>query len=191
MKKILVALLTLALAFSMAFTLASCNDGDSNNGGEATTTAPVEETTVPTPNGYTLYNNGKISFAYPSTWTKQAGSVDMLINESGAGNNITVSYEQHSDIYTKMDVASFNTVLKPTFAAMGMTTSNVSVSQITNKNKVDMTKISYSASMNGVDMKQTMYVVAAGGFNYIVTVTETTADATLVNNVLDTLYVIK
>lgn len=191
MKRILVALLTFALAFSMTFTLASCNGGDSSNGGDTTTPAPVEETTVPTPASYTLYDNGKISFAYPSTWTKQAGSVDTLMNESGAGNNITVAYEQYSDIYKKMDVASFNTLLKPSLAAMGMTTSNVTVSQITNKNKVDITKITYNASMSGVAMKQTLFVVAAGNMNYVVTVTETKTDAALVNNVLDTLYIIK
>ena len=139
MKRILVALLTLALALSMAFTLASCNDGDSSNSGDATTPAPVEATTVPTPAGYTLYDNGKISFAYPSAWTKQAGSVDILMNESGAGNNVTVAYEQYSDTYKKMDVASFNTLLKPALEAMGMTTSNVAVSQITNKNKDNIT----------------------------------------------------
>jgi uncharacterized protein YwlG (UPF0340 family) len=90
-----------------------------------------------------------------------------------------------------MDVASFNTLLKPALEAMGMTTSNVAVSQITNKNKVDITKITYSASTNGVAMKQTLFVVAAGNLNYVITVTETKTDATLVNNVLDTIYVIK
>ena len=40
-------------------------------------------------------------------------------------------------------------------------------------------------------MKQTLFVVAAGNLNYVITVTETKTDATLVNNVLDTIYVIK
>ena len=115
----------------------------------------------------------------------------MLVNETGAGNNITVSYEQYSDIYKEMDVAGFNSTLKPYLEAAGMTVTNVSVKQLKNENGTDMTKIAYSAKTNGVSMGQTMYIVAVGEMNYIVTVTETTTDAKLVENVYNTLNIVK
>ena len=59
------------------------------------------------------------------------------------------------------------------------------------KNGTNVTKIAYSAKVNGVSMGQTMYVVAVEEINYIVTVTETEADAALVSNVYNTLNIVK
>ena len=112
MKRILIALLALAMVLSMAFALASCNDDKKENDTKETE-KPAEKEPAAIPEGYVLYDNGKITFAYPEKWTKTAGSVDIITNESGTGNNITVSYEQYSDTYKKMTVEDFKTMLKP------------------------------------------------------------------------------
>ena len=188
MKRILIVLLALAMVLSMAFALASCNDDKKENDTKETE-KPAEKEPAAIPEGYVLYDNGKITFAYPEKWTKTAGSVDIITNESGIGNNITVSYEQYSDTYKKMTVEDFNTMLKPYLEAAGMTVANVAVTQLKNGNEINVTKIVYTATANGVSMGQTLFVVAVGELNYIVTVTETEADAALVNNVFNTLNV--
>ena len=143
------------------------------------------------PDGYKKYDNGKISFAYPDSWSKTGGSVDTIVNETGEGNNITVSYEEKSDIYSEMDLASFNSTLKPVFESFGMTVSNASVEQLKNDNGVDLTKIRYTAKVSGTTMTQTMLILAVGDLNYIVTVTETEAQPELVENVYKTLTIVK
>ncbi len=167
----------LALLFAICLPLTSCIALN------AEPKAPV------IPKGYLEYNNEKISFAYPEEWVVNDGSVVIIVNESGVGNNITVSYEQYSDMYSTMTAETFNTTLKPMLDASGITVSNTVVEQLKNEASTEITKISYSASANGVKMKQTMFICAADNRNYIVTVTETTSDAQLVNTVFDTLYV--
>ncbi len=196
MKKFLIMLLTLVMAFALTFSLVACDDdSDKKDEKEETesTTEPTPETTqkkepVATPSGYKLYNNGKISFAYPETWQESAG---MLVNESGAGNNITVAFEQKSDFYTNMDVASFNSELKPMLEQAGLTVTNPSVEQLKNDNDTKITKIRCSVSYSGVTMVQTIFVTAAGEYNYVITVTEVTSDATLVENVYKTLDIVE
>ncbi len=143
------------------------------------------------PEGYQVYSNDDISFAYPEEWTKTDGSTVILMNESGVGNNITVVYEAKSSFYSTMDVEDFNTSMKPSLEAVGMTVTNVVVTQTENDLDVSITKISYNASMNGVSMSQTIFITTAGSRTYSVTVTETTSASELVKNVFETLSVIK
>ena len=196
MKKFIIVLLTLVLAFAMTFSLVACDEGDKNDDKEKeeeNTTEPIPETTqnkepVPTPEGYTLYNNGKISFAYPDTWKESDG---ILADENSAVNNITVTFEQKSDIYINMDVESFNSTLKPAFEQAGLTVTDPSVEQLTNDNDTRITKICCTTAVYGVTMKQTMLIVAVGDLNYVITVTEVTPDAALVENVYKTLDIIE
>ena len=151
------------------------------------TTATTEATI---PEGYTTYSNGDISFAYPSAWKKQAGSVVMLVNESGVGNNITVAYEAKTNMYNTFTVADFNSMMKPAYEAMGMAVKNPAVShKEVGGEKVNV--ISYTATVSGKDIKQTQYIVNAGEYTYVITVTETEADAALVKNVFETIKVLK
>ena len=132
------------------------------------------------PKGYLAYDNGDITFAYPEKWIVNDGSVVMIVNESGVGNNITVTYEQYSDMYSTMTAETFNSTLKPMLDAAGIAVSNTVVEQVKNEVSTEITKISYSANANGVSMKQTMLICAAGNRNYIIQ---------LVKNVFETLYV--
>ena len=201
--------LCLALALIMmlcSFTLVACDDKDdkspinadeSNNNDNNDNTDDKNDNTddkkdEPTiPEGYKLYDNGDISFAYPDDWTKTDGSTVMLMNPTGAGNNITVVYEAKTDIYDDMTISDFNDMFKPVFEAMGMTITNPSVSNSTNDNGLKIAKISYTVSSSGVNMKQTMYIMTVGQRTYTVTVTESTSDAALVKNVFDTLTLVK
>ena len=141
------------------------------------------------PEGYQVYENGGLSFAYPEDWTKTDGSTVLLINPTGVGNNITVVYEakyNHKDL----TIDTFNEQMKPAYEAMGMTVSNATVTQKTS-NGLDVTEIHYTAKMMGVTMEQTAFITNIGDRTYTVTVTETTQDDTLVSNVFNTLDEVK
>ena len=197
MKKFLIMLLTLVLAFAMTFSLVACDDTNKKDESEKeepeeTTTETIPETTesnepVAIPEGYELYSDDVISFAYPSTWHNNAGS----LMHAGTGNNINVGYEEMSDFYSTMDVASFNSELKPMLEQAGLTIKNPSVEQLTNDNDTKCTKIRFTTQYSGVTMTQTMFIVAAGGYNYVITVTEVAADDALIENVYKTLDIIE
>lgn len=146
-----------------------------------------QETEVPTPDGYAIYNNGSIAFAYPQDWTITDGSTVILVNPSGIGNNITVVYEAKNDFYKTMGVSDFETQMQPLFEQMGMAISNPSVEQTQNQSGIAITKITFSNTVSGVQMRQTMYISTVGDKTYTVTVTETTPDAVLVETVFNTL----
>lgn len=146
------------------------------------------------PDGYQVYSNDDISFAYPEGWTKNDGSTVMLVNEAGVGNNITVVYEAKNDFYSTMDVEDFNTSMKPALETVGATITDTVVTQTKNDLSVSITKVSYNATAaNGVSMAQTMYITTVGNRTYVITVTVTDSDsaANLVENVFDTLNVVK
>ncbi len=142
------------------------------------------------PEGYQVYEYDALSFAYPEDWNKTDGSTAILTNPTGVGNNITVVYEAKTDLFETMTVESFNELFKPTFEAMGMSVSNVTINQKTS-NGLDVTEINYTATMVGMTMEQTLFVVTIGDRTYTVTVTEATQDDTLVSNVFKTLYEVK
>ena len=139
------------------------------------------------PEGYQLYKNDDLSFAYPEGWSAKTGSVVTLINPAGVGNNITVVYEAKTSMYDDLTVESFNTMMKPSYEAMGMTISNVAVEKKTT-NGLKVVQITYNAKMAGQSMTQTAFIFNAGKSTYTVTVTEVTPDAELVKTVFETLY---
>jgi hypothetical protein len=75
-------------------------------------------------------------------------------------------------------------------SAMGMTISNFKRTKTKNDYN-DVTKITFTTSAAGTSMKQTQLVATVGDRTYVVTVTETTADQTLVDNVFNTFVVLK
>lgn len=141
------------------------------------------------PDGYQLYDNGAITFAYPADWVKADGSVVILTDETGMGNNITVAHEPVSELYTAMTVETFDTTLRPVYEAMGFSVSDVAVEQLVNESGIAVTKISHTTVMNGGSMFQTMFIRAAGDQNYIVTVTEVTEAPEIAETIFATLFV--
>ena len=193
MKKLLCILLSLAMILGGIFTLCSCSsekDESSSDSGNATGNA-TEATKSAIPDGYKKYDNGDISFVYPSDWKKTEGSITKIINPTGSGNNITVVYEAKNTIYETAKEADLKSLFVESLGATGMTVSNFKLTKTKNDNIKNIVKITYSASMNGVTMKQSLFIVTVGSKTYTVTVTETTPDTTLVNNVFNTLAVAK
>lgn len=184
MKRIVCTLLALVLVLGCMFTMAACT-GDNELKPKETQKQKPE-----IPAGYTEYENGTISFAYPKNWTVQDGSITIL-SDAATGNNITVVYEAKTDLYEGMTEDMFNTMLKPTLEAAGMAVSGVQINKVT-ANNLSVVKITYNAAIAGmVSMQQTLYIATIGESTYTVTVTEVAKDATLVATVQDTLYGLK
>jgi len=185
MKKIICILLA-AVALLLAV---SCKKDDTEIPKE---TEPKEVTEAPKepviPEGYMVFDNTKISFAYPKEWTMK---VNKVVDDGKTGNNVTVASEPYTDIYLDMDVKTFNSTIEYALEMSGMMVSAPSIEQVKNDIGIKMTKISYKVGYNGVPMIQTMFIVAVGDENYIVTVTEVKSDAELVQNVFNTLNIVK
>ncbi len=184
-------LLSLSLALVLLLSLVACPapaPGETPTGCEG---GGGNAKPITLPAGCQWFDNGAIRFAYPSDWQKQDGSVVMLADASGAGNNITVVSEPKSDIYVNMDAEEFKSTLGAMMEEMfDAPLTDVSVTQTANTHGTAMTKITYAVEMMGVSMRQTLLVVAAGDLNYSVTVTETTSAPTLVQNAFDTMTLV-
>ena len=172
------------MALSCVLILGSCNSGED----EKKETDPPKPATAP--EGYTTYDNGDISFAYPSDWTKNEGSTTMLVNKSGKGNNITVVYEEKNEIYGEASDSELEKLMKDSISVTGMSISNFKRTK-TKNDYSDIIKLTYTLSASGASMKQTQMIATVGDRTYVVTVTETTADQTLVDNVFNTFVVLK
>ncbi len=154
------------------------------------TEAPGTEAPAATaPEGYQIYNGETFTFAYPENWTKTDGSVVILMNESGAGNNITVAYEPKTDMYVNMTTETFGDTLGQILTTGGITPVGATVEQITNANGVKITKIHYTAEVSGVSMAQTIAIFPVADNNYVVTITELSEDASFVATVIDSIAV--
>ncbi len=192
MKKIVLTLAVLLLLVASLTVMSSCGGTTETTTEATTTTEPVVTTTPETtpaalPEGYTLYDNGDISFAYPESFIKQEGSTVILVDGTN-GNNITVVYEAKTDLYAKMDNDDYVELFKPLFDAMEMTVTNYAVEQISkNATGISLTKITHTASTQGKTMEQTMLITTVGNKTYTVTVTEVVNNDVFVNNVLNSL----
>lgn len=186
MKKIVLAL-AMMLVFVLALaTLTACGGTTETTAATTTTEAPVT-TEAPLPEGYTLYDNGDISFAYPEGFVKQDGST-VLLSDMTTGNNVTVVYEAKTDMYETLDNNGYKTMFKPAFESMGMSISKYNVEQIAKNAKgISLTKVTHTASLEGTSMEQTMLITTVGNKTYTVTVTEVVNDDAFVNNVLNSL----
>ena len=174
MKKILSFTLVAVMVCLLVISLASC-------GKEAT----------PIPEGCSKYDNGDIYFGYPENWKETGESVVTLANESGVGNNINIVKEGKTNSFKNYDLDFFNENMKPSYELMGMTVSDASVELTENENGLEILKISYSAEMGGVSMKQIQYITNGSKYTNIITVTIFDDDTALADNVFNTLNISK
>ena len=187
MKRLLAAILALVLVCMGAFALSACNTEDEAEASET----KVEPKPAPVPEGYKEYNNGDISFAYPDSWTLTDSSTVLITETADGGNNITVAYEATNGVYKDITKEKYVELVKPTLDAMGMKVSNVCITQTKNEYDQGITKINQTMTVASISMTQTLYILNSNGRTYTVTVTEVKKDATLVNNVFDTLVALK
>lgn len=202
MRKILTAVVALSLLVGGAIAFTACDGGNDQesatasesvayeNSSESSSVEVSENSTTENviPEGYQLYSNGYVAFAYPLGWGKTDGSV-VILNSATSTNNITVSYEPKSDIYLTMTTESFATDLKPILEEVGMKITNESVTQ-KSKGDLAITEISYTATIETISMDQTQFCVQAGEYCYFVTITEVTPDQELIDTVYNTLKVL-
>ena len=145
MKKILSLILALLMMVSAMFAFASCESSDADDNDEKEDVDDKKddnskkEPTVP--EGYKMYDNGDIRFAYPEEWRVDDGSVAVISSKNG-GNNITVAYEDKSDFYDDLTADEFMSTMGPQFSAFGQNISNAKVAHPTNEAGVKLTKIS-------------------------------------------------
>ena len=173
MKKLLCMLLIIAMILMGAFAICSC-----------------DKKSAVIPEGYTKYENDDLSFAYPSDWTRNDGSATMLVNSTGAGNNITVVYEAKTDLYETSTEAELKAIFAQAMNAYGFSVSDFKLSQTKNDFVDKITKMTCTTTAaNTAAMRQTMFVVTVGDRTYTITVTESTADQELVDTVFNTLEI--
>jgi len=185
MKKIVLTLSVL-LVLILALAMTSCGGTTETTTATTTTEAPIT-TEAPLPEGYALYDNGDISFAYPESFVKTDGST-VILTDMTTGNNVTVVYEAKTDMYETLDNNGYKTMFKPAFEAMGMSISKYNVEQIAKNAKgISLTKVTHTASTQGKTMEQTMLITTVGNKTYTVTVTEVVNNDAFVNNVLNSL----
>ncbi len=204
MKKTLVAVLAICITFAMAFSLTGCffrgepavgpsSEDESSLTEESNVQMSSEAEsseivgTVDIPEGYKVYAYNDVSFCGPSEWEESKQDTVTLIKDNATGNNITAVNEPISTFYTSMTAYSFNLMYKPQLEAQGMAISGVTVEQVVNALGTKLTKINYTATVQGVSMQQTMFVCPKGSYNNCITVTEVVADPALVNNVFNTI----
>ena len=119
------------------------------------------------------------------------GSVVTIAETAAGGNNVTVAYEAQNDTYKTITKEKYVEIVKPSLDTMGMTISDVVITQTKNEYTKEITKITQTVSISGVSMSQTLYMLDSNDRTYTVTVTEVKKDATLVKNVFDTLVALK
>ena len=192
MKRLICTLLALILCMAALVSMSACNgNGNDNNTTADGNDGATEVTSPEPPAGNKLYENDDLSFAYPETWVTTAGSVPVISDSNNSGNNITVAYEPKTTVYKGMTMDIFNELFKPAFEAMGLTLSNITISQVENANGVAITKLTYNAANAVTTMKQTIYCFDAGSYTYSVTVTEMVEAYDVVQNVFNTIYVLR
>ena len=187
MRKILLTLSVL-LVLVLALAMTACGGTTETTTEAVTTTTETPITTeAPLPEGYTLYDNGDISFAYPESFVKTDGSTVILTNVIN-GNNITVVYEAKTDMYETLDNNGYKELFKPMFESMGISVSKYNVEQVAQNTKgISLTKITHTASVQGKSMEQTMLITTVGNKTYTVTITEVVNDDVYLNNVMNSL----
>lgn len=168
MKKILTKITTLLILICSMFCMASCD---------------FVFNQVKIPEGYKKFENDfEVSFAYPEDWTVTNGSI-VIITSPDENENITVTYEQKSNIYKNMTEEYFNENLAPMYSAQGINVQSVTIEQLDR----DVTKISMVNSVYSTTLYQTQLIIPSSDYNYCITITGRTLNTTLIDNVYNTL----
>ena len=160
MKKSITRLLAVLLVLGCVLALAAC---DEKSSGKPYTLAE----------GYKLYENDDLSFAYPSSWTLTDGSTAMMVGTNG--NNFNVVYEtaneENTDAYENMTEDTFMDLMGEMLQGMGMTLSGVEVETKTNDGGVEMVVCTYDATYAGKEMSFCQYLIVGEDKHYTITAT--------------------
>ena len=198
MKKLLSAFLVLSLLICCIASFSSCDiiekilpQDNEEKTPEAEKTPEVEKKPAApeVPEGYKLFKNDDISFAYPDNWGSEIGSITIL-QELSTSNYILVVYEAKTTMYDDMTVSEFEKLMQPSLSSAGITISNVSISK-EKTNNLDVIKITYDISSNGEESVQTIFITHVDDKTYSVTLTEVMASKEVKETLFKTLYAIE
>lgn len=190
MKKLLCVLSAVLLLTGCLFLTACGNNNPAPSNPASNPSSSTSSEPPAVPNGYKLYDNGALAFAYPSDWTADNEEIVTLMNPDGVGNNITVTTEPKTDYYESITAKSLEDSMNESYQEYGMTVSGTTIEK-KSTNGLNVVVVAFTTSYGGQTMKQTGYIVTIGNYTYSVTVTETTADSTLLSNVFNTLHAVK
>lgn len=199
MKKTMTRLLAILLILGCFLAMTACDEAteskektefaseDNADGGEASK-APVAYTP---PQGYTLYQKGAISFAYPDSWTLTDGSNPVMTGPSGNNINLVseVATEENTKLYKSLSKQNFMEYIGNALVAMGMTVSNVEIGKETNDSGVEMIVCTYDATYVGKQMSFCQYIILGKDNHYTVTATECVSMADVVEELFKSIRV--
>ncbi len=182
MKKRLLCLLALVLALGCLLALTACDEKtestaktDSEEENESVESkdesqAPVAYTPA---EGYTLYEKGAVSFAYPADWSLADGTNPIMTGANG--NNINLVTEtatkENTEMYKSLSEQTFAEQIGNTLISAGITFSNVNVETRTNDGGVEVIYCSYDGTYVGVQMTFYQYIILGEKNHYTITAT--------------------
>ncbi|MBO7250346.1 MAG: hypothetical protein J6V42_03630 [Clostridia bacterium] len=191
MKKFLSLFLCLILLLSAVTLFTACDNDDDRDRDDDDKKKTTTTTKLDIPDGYELYSDGKISFAYPEDWENQGGSL-VMFRDPDTTNNINVVYEDKTSVYDSLTADEFEEAMNEVYESMGMSISNVSVAtKKTNGLSVRVFSFKTTVASTSAVMRQTQYVTTIDNRTYTVTVTELVSDADLADTVFETLSAAK
>ena len=182
---LVLALLVTVCAF------AGCSNEQTN--GDLTQTASKDntekaDTNFTAPEGFTLYQNKDIVFAYPSDWAQTA---DGSFTSTDNTKSITLTIEENS--YAGLDTQKYVQKVRPELEAEGKKLVTASAGQ-KNKDGLDITYVARTFSTTGQEGEtyQNIYALDSKGKTYVITVTQPNGlevDKTLGDKVCDSINV--
>ncbi len=172
MKKLLCLILALTLITS-AFAACSNEPTNGDLSKDVTQTASEDntdktDTSLTAPEGFTLYQNKDVAFAYPSDWT-QKGDGSFVSPDNTM--SITLTIEENS--YAGLDTQKYVQKVRPELEKEGKKLVTARVGQ-EDKNGLTVTDILQTFSIQGQDGEtyQNIYAFDAKGKTYVITVTQ-------------------
>lgn len=198
MRKILCFLLVMSCF--LAFTACREEKGGENESAEGTvastetevgsgTEAGAETAPLMRPEGYSLFNNGTLTFAYPHGWVVSQDTLVFIQDASGNRNNITVATEDKTDQYDDLTVESYHEMMGSIFEGYGGSIANVAVEHTVNGHGTAVIVASCDATLFDTSMKQTQFIVTVGEKTYTITSTEVIEHAEMTQAIFDTLRI--
>lgn len=172
MKKILCLVLVLVLMLSAFVACGNEPNGDlpenetHTSSGDKTDKA---DTNFTAPEGFTLYQNENIAFAYPSDWTQ----IDDDPTFVSPDNTKSITLTQQETSYEGLDTQKYVQKVRPELEAQGKKLVSARVGQ-EDKNGLTVTDILQTFSTEGQEGEtyQNIYAFDIKGKTYVITVTQ-------------------
>ena len=172
MKRFLSLLLVLLTLFASVLVLGACDKKEEDENKDDKPKGSVE---VEAPEGYTVWKNGDVGFAYPSSWTEVDYPGILLLVQDQLGNNVNVLSEAKNTVYSTVTTENFMEVMGPSYEMVGSNISEPAVSRFNTADGVQVIKFTFKNTMpvSGVSVTvyQTQFYVNVGSKTYAITVT--------------------